>query len=86
MSVILRHFAHLTANYRTPFQVGVGLLDAGIQFTQADHIIPQGDSLIGNNSETWIFIKPAWYLGTKNANVTIGLNNRQIRKRKNERR
>lgn len=67
------HFANFTANIRSPFQIGVGLLDAGVQYTTVDNITPHNDSIMGNNAETWIFIKPAWYIGTREANLTIGV-------------
>ncbi len=68
------HFANFTANIRRPFEIGVGLLDAGVQYTIADNITPHGDSIIGDNAETWFFIKPAWYIGNQNANLTLGVN------------
>lgn len=68
------HFANFTANMRQPLQIGVGLLDAGVQFTKADEITPRGDSLVSDKAETWLFIKPAWYIGNKTANLKVGVN------------
>lgn len=68
------HFAHFSANVRQPLQMGVGLLDAGIQYVMADQITPHEDSVIGDNSETWFYIKPAWYIGNETANLKVGLN------------
>ncbi|WP_346854222.1 hypothetical protein [uncultured Draconibacterium sp.] len=68
------HFANFTANIRQPFQIGVGLLDAGVQYTMADKITPRSDSVVGNRSQTWLFAKPAWYIGNETANLKVGVN------------
>ncbi len=68
------HFANFTANVRQPLQTGVGLLDAGAQYIMADAITPRGDSLVGDKSQTWLFAKPAWYIGNETANLKIGVN------------
>ena len=68
------HFAHLSANTRQPFQIGVGLLEAGIQYVMADQITPRGDSTLSDNGQTWFYLKPAWYIGNETANIKVGLN------------
>lgn len=68
------HFAHFSADVRQPFQIGVGLLDAGIQYVMANNITPSGDSAIGDKSQTWFYVKPAWYIGNETANLKVGLN------------
>lgn len=66
------HFAQFDVDVRQPFQMGVGLLNAGIVYTQADNIYVQADSAIGKKSQTWIYANPAWYLGDEVASIKIG--------------
>ncbi len=68
------HLANFTIDARQPFQVGVGMLEAGILYTLADQITPRKDSVTGNKSQTWIFAKPSWNIGNKTANLKVGLN------------
>lgn len=68
------HFANFTVNVRRPLPSGVGLLDAGLQYTNTDEITPRGESEIGSNAETWLFAKPAWYAGNETANIKLGVN------------
>jgi hypothetical protein len=68
------HFARFSADLRKPLQTGMGLLDAGIQFTSADKITPRSDSIVSNKRETWLYAKPAWYIGNETANLKMGLN------------
>ncbi len=68
------HFANFTANIRRPLRTGIGLLDAGIQYTMADEITPRSDSTIGVKNETWLFAKPAWYIGHETAYLKVGFN------------
>ena len=68
------HFINANIDVRLPLQAGVGTLDGGFQYVKADQITPHGDSIVGDKSQTWFYIKPAWYIGDKNANVSIGLN------------
>ncbi|MCY1720852.1 hypothetical protein OU798_10885 [Prolixibacteraceae bacterium Z1-6] len=68
------HFARFTFDVQQPFQIGVGLLEAGIQFNNASEIIPRGDSVVGSKNLSWFFVKPAWYLGDETANIKVGVN------------
>jgi hypothetical protein len=68
------NFANLTFNLRKPMTSGVGLLDAGVEFANINNITLPSDSALGKTSNTILFAKPAWYIGDKNANVTLGVN------------
>ena len=68
------HFANFTFDLRQPFLVGVGMLEAGVQYTQADQITPREDSIVGNKSQTWLFAKPSWQIGNKTASLKVGFN------------
>lgn len=68
------NFANLTFNMRRPLTSGVGLLDFGVEYAQANKVMLPGDSIPGKTSTTVLFGKPAWYIGSDKANVTLGLN------------
>jgi len=69
------NFANLTFNMRRPMQTsGIGLLDFGVEYAQANEVTLPGDSLPGKTSTTILFGKPAWYIGTSKANLTLGVN------------
>ena len=68
------HFVNFTVDLRRAMNTGMGLLEAGIEYVRVDNITPLGDSVQGDASTTVLFAKPAWYVGSKKANVTLGLN------------
>lgn len=67
------HFANFTTNFRAPMQVGIGMLDAGIEYTQASNIFIPSDSTLNKHSVTVLFAKPAWYIGDETANLKLGI-------------
>ncbi len=68
------HFANFTANVRAPLQVGIGMLDAGLEYTQASNIFVPSDTTLNKHSMTVLFAKPAWYIGNETANLKLGVN------------
>ncbi|MDX1285915.1 MAG: hypothetical protein R3182_12920, partial [Draconibacterium sp.] len=68
------HYANFEANVKQPFSVGVGLLDLGALYTQADNIFLEVDSEIGKKAQTLLYAKPAWFFGNKTANIKLGIN------------
>uniref|UniRef100_UPI0032167B85 hypothetical protein n=1 Tax=uncultured Draconibacterium sp. TaxID=1573823 RepID=UPI0032167B85 len=68
------HFAKFSFDVQQPFQIGVGLLEAGIQYNNASEIIPRGDSIVDTKNLSWFYVKPSWYLGNQTANIKVGVN------------
>lgn len=68
------HFANFSVDARRPLQIGIGMLEAGIQYNMADEITPIGDSILSDKAYSWIYAKPAWYIGNKTTNLKLGLN------------
>lgn len=67
------HFVNFTVNYRQPLVSGVGLIEGGVEYANASQITLPTDSLLGKKSTTILFAKPAWYIGDKKANATLGV-------------
>lgn len=67
------HFANFTTNFRAPMQVGIGMLDAGLEYTQASNIFVPSDTTLNKHSTTVLFAKPAWYIGNETANLKLGV-------------
>ncbi len=68
------HYMNFTANYRQPLVSGVGLIEGGVEYTNASQIYLPNDTVLGKKSATILFAKPAWYIGDKKANATLGVN------------
>ncbi len=68
------HFADFEFNYQQPFEVGTGLLDAGVQYNSGSGYTELADSLRGANTQTVVYFKPLWYVGNETANISIGAN------------
>lgn len=67
------HYLNFTVNYRQPLVAGVGLIEGGVEFTDASQIYLPSDTTLGKKSATILFAKPAWYVGDKKANATLGV-------------
>ncbi len=78
------HFVNFSTQLRMPMQVGIGLLDAGIEYTSANNIFIPADSTLGSTAQTLLIAKPAWHIGTPKANLTLGLNAWFIMKRQTD--
>ncbi|SHF30154.1 hypothetical protein SAMN05444274_104346 [Mariniphaga anaerophila] len=75
------HFGEFMTKMRKPLDKGTGFLEAGISYTQATEISDQymttfGRNQItpGKNSQTWITLKPSYFIGGDIANVQLGAN------------
>ncbi|MFV0593655.1 MAG: hypothetical protein ACK5M7_19945 [Draconibacterium sp.] len=68
------HFVNFTTNFRAPMQVGIGMLDAGIEYTQPSNILVPTDTSLNKHSMTVLFANPAWYTGDETANIKLGIN------------
>ncbi len=67
------NYVNFTVDYRQPLVTGVGLIEGGVEFTNASQIYLPSDTTLGKKSTTVLFAKPAWYIGNKKANATLGV-------------
>lgn len=68
------HYAKFILDVQQPMNMGVGLLEGGVLYTQASNIYMQADSTTGNRSQIILHAKPAWFIGDETANITLGVN------------
>ena len=68
------HFGEFTANVKKPYNTGVGLLDVGATFVQADQIMNRYTNNLGKSQQIWLTAKPAYYIGGDIANIKLGVN------------
>ncbi|MEN8117969.1 MAG: hypothetical protein ABFS16_13380 [Bacteroidota bacterium] len=68
------HFGRFVADLKRPIGIGIGLLDIGAQYVQANGVFDHVNQAIGDKSQTWLFATPAWYIGNENANLKLGVN------------
>lgn len=80
------HFAHFDLNFKKPMGIASFLLNAGIEFSQATEVLindtipvigtqiiaPDTINPIGTRNQTWIFAKPALYVGNETINLKVG--------------
>lgn len=68
------HSSKLSTTIQKPMETGTVLLEAGVSFSAADGIFNRATELVGQRQQTWIFAKPAYYLGGKMADIKFGFN------------
>ena len=68
------HFGEFTADINKPLNTGAGILNAGVTYVQAEEIYNRDLEGIAKRSQTWLFAKPAYYIGNETANIKAGLN------------
>ena len=68
------HFGEFEMDFQKPFDSGTLLTDAGIIFVQADNILNRVLDTTGKRTQTWLFIKPAWFYEGKVASISAGFN------------
>jgi len=68
------HFAAFESDFQKPFDSGTLIGDAGLFFVQSDSIYNTTLNQFGKRSQTWLYVKPAFYLEGKNASISIGAN------------
>ncbi|HYQ56346.1 MAG TPA: hypothetical protein VEP89_03285 [Draconibacterium sp.] len=68
------HYAKFVLDVQQPMITGIGLLEGGVIYTQANNIYLQPDSTSHNRSHTILYAKPAWFIGNETANLTLGVN------------
>lgn len=68
------HFGEFTADINKPLNTGAGILNAGITYVQADQIYNRDLEGIAKRNQTWLFAKPAYYIGNETANIKVGFN------------
>ena len=67
------NYVNFKVNYRQPLVTGVGMIEGGVEYTNASEIYMPADSTLGKKSSTILFAKPAWYIGDKKANAMLGV-------------
>ncbi len=68
------HSGELSTTIQKPMDTGTALLEAGVSFSVADGIFNRATEFVGQRQQTWIFAKPAYYLGGKIADIKLGFN------------
>lgn len=68
------HYGEFIADVRSPFETGVGLLEAGVTVVKANNIFNFNKLDTSSNQQIWLMAKPAWYLAGDIANVRLGIN------------
>ena len=68
------HFGEFTADVKKPYDTGVGLLEAGATFVQADQIMNRHTNNLVKSQQIWLMAKPAYYIGGDIANIKLGVN------------
>ena len=68
------HFGEFTADINKPLNTGAAILNAGITYVQADQIYNRDLEGIAKRNQTWLFAKPAYYIGNETANIKAGFN------------
>ncbi len=68
------HFGEFGMNFQKPIETGTILTNTGVTFVQANDIQKRITDTIGSRTQTWFFVKPAWYFENKVVNVSVGLN------------
>jgi len=66
------NYAKFMTHSQKPFDFGIGLLDAGISYNQANHIVNRIDESIDSRMQSWLYINPAIYFSKKLFDATVG--------------
>jgi len=67
------NYAKLMTHSQKPFNFGTGLLDAGVSYNQANHIVSRIDESIDSRMQSWLYLNPAVYFSKKTFNATLGI-------------
>jgi hypothetical protein len=68
------HFGTFTMNFKRPSDAITFLIDAGAEYSQATKLYIDTTNTNATRSQTWIFGKPAIYIGNETINLKAGVN------------
>ncbi|MDR2911601.1 MAG: hypothetical protein LBV47_09635 [Bacteroidales bacterium] len=68
------HFGEFTTDITKPLDKGVLLLNLGATYVLTDKIYNSDLHGIGRRQQTWLTVKPAYYVGNETANIKVGFN------------
>lgn len=68
------HFGTFTMNFKRPTDGFTFLIDAGAEYSQATKLYIDTTNTNATRSQTWIFGKPAIYIGNETINLKAGVN------------
>ena len=68
------HFGTFTMNFKRPTDGFTFLIDAGAEYSQATKLFIDTTNTNATRSQTWIFGKPAIYIGNETINLKAGVN------------
>lgn len=68
------HFGDFTTNIQKPLNTGTVLVGASVTYTMAQDIMNRVSLIKGKRQQTWLLVKPAYYLGGKVAGIKAGFN------------
>ncbi len=68
------HFGEFTTDINKPLNKGAVVANLGATYVLADQIYNTDLEGIGRRQQTWVFLKPAYYIGNETANIKVGFN------------
>lgn len=68
------HFGTFTMNFKRPTDSFLFLIDAGVEYSQATNLFIDTTNTSATRSQTWIFGKPAIFIGNETINLKAGVN------------
>lgn len=68
------HFGEFNMDFQKPLDTGTLLTETGASFVTANNINNYILDTLGKRTQTWIYVKPAWYYAGKMASVSLGVN------------
>lgn len=68
------HFGTFTMNFKRPTDSFTFLIDAGAEYSQATNLFIDTTNINATRSQTWIFGKPAIFIGNETINLKAGVN------------
>ena len=66
------HYGKLSVRAQKELNKGVGIIEAGVVYSQANNIFDRFTDTIGSRNQTWLFANPSYVIGDEKANVEFG--------------
>ena len=66
------HYGKLSARVQRELEKGVGVIEAGAVYSQANNILNRVTDSISSRNQTWLFANPSFVIGDEKANLHIG--------------
>lgn len=70
----IENFGKLMAHVQQPFSFGTGLLNVGVTYNRAEHVINHINPMVDSRMQSVLYINPAVYFGKKLFNAKLGFN------------